>query len=339
MSELIYLASPFSSESKCVRFSRHEAVAECASSLITAGYNVFSPITHSFGIEYKLDLDTDEDFHWNQFTPRNNTILDHSIWMRVDEAILERCDMLAVLKVKNWQESKGVAKEISIALNLGKPVMYIEDAYDFFEQRRGTYIDQVRDDSVCIRSCNIAASGTSDPVLTPKVTVDEAFKEGMNKYKNALHELAGVDDDNESVKRRDSKTKTSIMNYPWLTYPDEEVAVAMYSLTRYYRPLLDDPSRAGVKMACEDLAVYLREYKYGRDEDFTDEEVNKVFNMGSKKHGSHSYDEDTEEDIPLYIDALGRHILKGLNNIDAESGLHHSAHALANILLIQQLLI
>lgn len=66
--------------------------------------------------------------------------------------------------------------------------------------------------------------------------------------------------------------------------------------------------------------------------------VNEVFALGIEKHGLRSHINYGEEDICTLVDALGRHLLKGLNNLDEESGLSHRLHAIANVLMIQQII-
>ena len=47
-------------------------------------------------------------------------------WERFDREHLRRCDELVVLMLDGWGESVGVAAEIRIAAELGKPVRHID---------------------------------------------------------------------------------------------------------------------------------------------------------------------------------------------------------------------
>lgn len=45
---------------------------------------------------------------------------------RMDREHLKRCNELVVLMLDGWKESRGVQAEIRIALELGKPVRYLD---------------------------------------------------------------------------------------------------------------------------------------------------------------------------------------------------------------------
>ena len=104
---MIYLAQPYSHPDPAVRERRYEAACRATAALMRAGLIVFSPIAHSHPLtRYGLPGD------W-QF------------WERYDRAHLEVCTCLAVLMLDGWKGSKGVQSEISIARQLGKPVIFI----------------------------------------------------------------------------------------------------------------------------------------------------------------------------------------------------------------------
>ena len=109
-SGFIYLASPYSHPDKAVRQQRFEAVCRVAAKLVAQGENVFSPIAHSHPLAEYGDLPP----------------MDHEMWLRVDLAFLERCREMRIVKLDGWAQSKGVAEEISIADELGKPIRFIE---------------------------------------------------------------------------------------------------------------------------------------------------------------------------------------------------------------------
>ena len=90
-----------------MREQRFEAACRAAAALTRAGHAVFSPVVHSHPIA-QFGLPTD----WGY-------------WERTDRALLERCDLLAVLMLDGWGESRGVAEEIGLAHGLGLPVRYL----------------------------------------------------------------------------------------------------------------------------------------------------------------------------------------------------------------------
>ena len=104
---MIYLASPYTHPDPAVREQRFEAACRAAAALTRAGHIVFSPVAHSHPIaQYGLPTD------WGY-------------WERTDRAFLERCDLLVVLMLDGWRESRGVAEEIGLAHGLGLPVRYL----------------------------------------------------------------------------------------------------------------------------------------------------------------------------------------------------------------------
>jgi len=104
---MIYLASPYSHPDSVVREKRFHDSCRVATQLLAAGHTVFSPIVHGHSL-VGHGLPTD----W-------------SFWERFDRDHLVRCDEVVVLMLDGWRESVGVAAEIRIAGELGKPVRYL----------------------------------------------------------------------------------------------------------------------------------------------------------------------------------------------------------------------
>jgi len=104
---MIYLASPYSHSEAVVREERFRAACRATVRLIAAGHVVFSPIVHGHPLVHH-GLPTDWPF-----------------WERFDRDHLQRCDEVVVLMLDGWRESIGVAAEIRIAGELGKPVRYL----------------------------------------------------------------------------------------------------------------------------------------------------------------------------------------------------------------------
>lgn len=112
MSELIYLASPYSvgGAGKNKRTRRFKAVCKKAAELMQQGHAVFCPIAHSHPIEvYGM-----------------NIIEGHDFWLKQDFAVLERCTKLVVYKMPGWDKSFGIGEEIKFAERRGIPVEYID---------------------------------------------------------------------------------------------------------------------------------------------------------------------------------------------------------------------
>lgn len=104
---MIYLATPYSHPDPVVREQRFQSACRASAKLLASGLAVFSPIVHGHPL-VDHGLPTDWPF-----------------WERFDRDHLVRCDEVVVLMLDGWRESVGVAAEIQIAAELGKPVRYL----------------------------------------------------------------------------------------------------------------------------------------------------------------------------------------------------------------------
>ena len=94
---------------KFIAWLRYRRVTRMTGKLLTMGYNVFSPITHSHLLP--------------KYIPeRLNT---HSLWLGLDLQWVDACDELFVYMQPGWKESYGVDIEIRYANRTGKPVRYV----------------------------------------------------------------------------------------------------------------------------------------------------------------------------------------------------------------------
>jgi Domain of unknown function (DUF1937) len=107
--EIIYLACPYSHPDINIRIARFRAANEAAFSLIQKGRIVYSPISHSHSIEAVTKHVQATEY-----------------WLSFDEAFMDVCSELVVLKLPGWKESKGVTHEIAYFKQQGKPVSYME---------------------------------------------------------------------------------------------------------------------------------------------------------------------------------------------------------------------
>lgn len=103
---MIYLACPYSHTDATVREQRFEAVCAAAALLIREGHQVFAPVVHGHPLT-RFGLPTGWDF-WEPHVRQH----------------LERCHEVLVLTLDGWDQSVGVAAEITIAQSLGKPIWY-----------------------------------------------------------------------------------------------------------------------------------------------------------------------------------------------------------------------
>lgn len=108
MSDLIYLASPYTHPDEQVKKARFELVAFEAGKLLRQGRIVFSPILHFVPIAEAHGLPTDWEF-----------------WKYVDKGILEKCEAMWVLGLPGHENSEGILAEKKIAKDLNIPVSLI----------------------------------------------------------------------------------------------------------------------------------------------------------------------------------------------------------------------
>lgn len=106
---MIYLASPYSGtrDEESIRYFQ---AMKATARLLKSGIIVYSPIVHchNMAIMYKLPKD-------------------FKFWQWYNEAMIEVAEGLCVLKLKGWEESKGVAHEIEYAKSLKYIIDYIDE--------------------------------------------------------------------------------------------------------------------------------------------------------------------------------------------------------------------
>lgn len=111
MSKRIYLASPYSHEDRKVRKARFDAVCWKAAELMEEGFIVFSPIAHSHSIAQHM---------------LEKRVCDFDFWIEQDlDYIRLWADELYVFCLYGWAASKGVLREIKLAVELGKSIHFL----------------------------------------------------------------------------------------------------------------------------------------------------------------------------------------------------------------------
>lgn len=102
----IYLAIAYTGHEQ----ESFEEVNKIAGKLMSDGYLVFSPISHTHSIASQCNLPSGADF-----------------WLDFDFTFIEWCDELWVCDFKDWTKSKGVNAEITMAKKLNKKIVFMED--------------------------------------------------------------------------------------------------------------------------------------------------------------------------------------------------------------------
>ena len=106
----IYLAAPYSHSDMKVKIDRFNKVTKKAGELMTQGYIVYSPITHSHPIAMQCELPGEWEF-----------------WEKIDRVFIEWAHEVWVLQLEGFEESNGINAEIIIARRLGRCVMFINE--------------------------------------------------------------------------------------------------------------------------------------------------------------------------------------------------------------------
>lgn len=96
---LAYLATPYTNFADGIEIAFREAARICAA-LLQCGVESYSPIAHCHPMAIHGDLDA----------------LDRDFWLRYQETMMQRCDVLIVAQMKGWKDSLGIQHEINFFL-------------------------------------------------------------------------------------------------------------------------------------------------------------------------------------------------------------------------------
>lgn len=104
----VYLASPYLHDSQFVMRQRYAGALKACSELLSEGFLTLSVIVHCHPIAVRFDLPRDFRF-WRDF---NASLLEG--W----------AEAVYVLHLDGWMESDGIADDIKIAIESGKPIFH-----------------------------------------------------------------------------------------------------------------------------------------------------------------------------------------------------------------------
>lgn len=94
----IYLASPYTHKNEAIMQDRYTAALMAVAMLTRAEITAYSPITYYHPLAINFDMPRDFDF-----------------WQRHNLNMLRHSNLLMVLTLEGWRESKGVNWEIEYA--------------------------------------------------------------------------------------------------------------------------------------------------------------------------------------------------------------------------------
>ncbi len=109
---IVYLASPYTHALPAIRLARFEAATQAAARLVETGRIVYSPLTMTHPIDLVL--------------AQEGETLGSDYWVRFDEAFMEFCSEMVVLRLSGWQLSSGIAREMEFFRRRGRPISFID---------------------------------------------------------------------------------------------------------------------------------------------------------------------------------------------------------------------
>lgn len=113
MSNIIYLASPYTHKNKSIMQLRYKQVSEFGARLIKLGMVVFAPIPMSVPIA-----------KYGEMTGAWDT------WKHLDLTFLKKCKAMIVYKLSGWDSSLGVNEEVIYAKANRIPIYYVDQDVD-----------------------------------------------------------------------------------------------------------------------------------------------------------------------------------------------------------------
>lgn len=106
---ITYLGCPYSHPDPKIKEQRFKEICRIAAALMCNGYILFVPIAmcHPMARDYGLPGD-------------------FQFWKNLDTAFIDASDRMLIVKMKGWEDSKGLTEEQDIAKNLNIPVYFME---------------------------------------------------------------------------------------------------------------------------------------------------------------------------------------------------------------------
>ena len=105
----MYLASPYTHPESRVMNQRHRDVCKVAGEMMKLGKVIFCPISHSHEIGRICHMQVDWD-----------------VWRKQCLYWVGKCDEFGILQLPRFAASVGMCAENQLAMDLGKPLFYIE---------------------------------------------------------------------------------------------------------------------------------------------------------------------------------------------------------------------
>jgi hypothetical protein len=110
--DIIYLACPYTDENSSLRKRRFQAATDAAARLISKGLIVYSPITMTHPIDSVL--------------AGRGATLGSDYWVSFDEAFMDACAEMMILRMDGWEKSSGIKREIAYFEKMGKRITFLD---------------------------------------------------------------------------------------------------------------------------------------------------------------------------------------------------------------------
>lgn len=123
--QITYLACPYTHPDLAVRNARFDISARAAAYLISRGKIVYSPITMTHPIDRHL--------------ADGEGTLGSDFWVDFDEAFMEHCSEMIILKIEGWEGSSGITREVEFFRTMGRPISAIEPDGNGFKKAQIIY--------------------------------------------------------------------------------------------------------------------------------------------------------------------------------------------------------
>ena len=104
---LVYVAAPYAHEDENITKNRIMQSGQYTAHLMNSGYTVFSPVNYGDALGHYMT--------------------DSNKWFKQYASLLRRSDVLHVLKISGWEDSKGVQADLEIAKLHKIPVYFVDD--------------------------------------------------------------------------------------------------------------------------------------------------------------------------------------------------------------------
>lgn len=114
-----YLAQPYSHPDPTIRRTRFIFAQRLTAKLLLQGENIFSPIVYAHDMALTFEMNKDA-----------------GSWMKFNLDMLRHCDMMFVLALKGWEESKGLQVELNVAKMLSLPIYWYDHEFNLIDDPR-----------------------------------------------------------------------------------------------------------------------------------------------------------------------------------------------------------